>query len=76
MFDAKKMEELEKQQEDWKSECLQKSLDKIKMKAEHFPKQFYSPLDIRDFDPGRDLGFPGIIPLLWPPILQRSPRSS
>ena len=62
MFDAKKMEELEKQQKDWKSECLQKSLDKIKMKAEHFPKQFYSPLDIRDFDPGRDLGFPGDYP--------------
>jgi len=62
MFDAKKMEELEKQQKDWKSECLQKSLDKIKMKAEHFPKQFYSPLDIRDFDHGRDLGFPGDYP--------------
>ncbi len=62
MFDAKKMEGLEKQQKDWKSECLQKSLDKIKMKAEHFPKQFYSPLDIRDFDHGRDLGFPGDYP--------------
>ena len=62
MFDAQKMEELEKRQKDWKSECLQKSLDKIKMKAEHFPKQFYSPLDIRDFDPGRDLGFPGDYP--------------
>jgi methylmalonyl-CoA mutase N-terminal domain/subunit len=62
MFDAQKMEELEKRQKDWKSECLQKSLDKIKMKADHFPKQFYSPLDIRDFDPGRDLGFPGDYP--------------
>ncbi|HYB19286.1 MAG TPA: methylmalonyl-CoA mutase family protein [Thermodesulfobacteriota bacterium] len=62
MFDARKMEELEERQKDWKSACLQKSLDKIKMKAEHFPKQFYTPLDIRDFDHGRDLGFPGDYP--------------
>jgi len=32
------------------------------MKAEHFPKQFYAPLDIRAFDHARDLGFPGEYP--------------
>ena len=62
MFDKTKMEELAKQQENWKTACLQKSLDKVKMKAEHFPKQFYTPLDIRDFDHARDLGFPGDYP--------------
>jgi methylmalonyl-CoA mutase N-terminal domain/subunit len=62
MFDGKKIEELEKGHQDWKNECLQKSLDKIKMKAEHFPKQFYTPLDIRDLDHARDLGFPGDFP--------------
>ncbi len=62
MFDPKKIEELGKQEKDWKSNCLQKALDKIKMKAEHFPKQFYTPLDIREFDHARDLGFPGDFP--------------
>ncbi|HSR11377.1 MAG TPA: methylmalonyl-CoA mutase family protein [Thermodesulfobacteriota bacterium] len=62
MFDPKKMEELDGRQGDWKRECLQKSLDKIRMKAEHFPKQFYTPLDIRDFEHARDLGFPGGYP--------------
>jgi methylmalonyl-CoA mutase N-terminal domain/subunit len=62
MFDKTKMEELEKQHQDWKTGCLQKTLDKVKMKAEHFPKQFYTPLDIRDLDHARDLGFPGEYP--------------
>ncbi|MDI6753733.1 MAG: methylmalonyl-CoA mutase family protein [Thermodesulfobacteriota bacterium] len=62
MFDKTKMEKLEKQNQDWKTDCLQKSLDKIKMTADHFPKQFYTPLDIRDFDHARDLGFPGDYP--------------
>jgi methylmalonyl-CoA mutase, N-terminal domain len=62
MFDQKKMEELEKKQEDWKSGALQKILDKVKMKAEQFPKQYYSPLDISGFDFARDTGFPGEYP--------------
>jgi len=62
MFAKEKLTELEKQQQDWKTNCLQKALDKIKMKAEHFPKQFYTPLDIRDLDHARDLGFPGDYP--------------
>src|SRR4030043_301434 len=62
MFDKTKMEELEKKRDNWKEVCLQKSLDKIKMKAEHFPQQFYTPLDIPDFDQARDLGFPGDYP--------------
>jgi len=62
MFDKGKIDELERQYQDWKVGCLQKALDKIKMKAEHFPKQFYTPLDIGDFDHARDLGFPGDYP--------------
>jgi len=62
MFDKTKMGELEKKRDNWKEVCLQKSLDKIKMKAEHFPQQFYTPLDIPDFDQARDLGFPGDYP--------------
>ena len=62
MFDKTKMEELGKKRDNWKEVCLQKSLDKIKMKAEHFPQQFYTPLDIPDFDQARDLGFPGDYP--------------
>ncbi len=62
MFDKAKIAELERQQDNWKTDCLQKTLDKIKMKTEHFPKQFYTPLDIREFDHSQDLGFPGDYP--------------
>jgi len=62
MFAKEKLDELEKQQIEWKTNCLQKTLNKINMKAEHFPKQFYTPLDIRDFDFLCDLGFPGEYP--------------
>jgi len=62
MFAKEKLEELGREQENWKTLCLQKALDKVKMKAEHFPKQFYTPLDIREFDHVKELGFPGEYP--------------
>ena len=38
MFDKAKIAELEMQQDNWRTGCLQKTLDKIKMKAE-LPKE-------------------------------------
>jgi methylmalonyl-CoA mutase, N-terminal domain len=69
MFDRKKLEALEEQQEQWQETTLEESLSKHPERSDQFMTtssdpvdRLYTPLDIADLDYERDLGFPGEYP--------------
>lgn len=60
MFDKRHLDSLEKRRKEWESKTLKKSQKKFGMT--HSSNRFYTPLDIRDHDFLRDVGFPGEYP--------------
>lgn len=68
MFDREKLKELEQAYADWESsvnEKLKKAPERdapFATLSEIEAKRLYTPLDLRDFDYGEKLGFPGFYP--------------
>jgi methylmalonyl-CoA mutase N-terminal domain/subunit len=63
------MEELEKQRRQWEEKTLEKVLSKFPERSAKFLtdsgielRRVYSPLDVKELDYGKDLGFPGEYP--------------
>jgi methylmalonyl-CoA mutase N-terminal domain/subunit len=69
MFDKQKLNEIKKEKEKWENETVSKSHEKLPERKEYSTSsdipinRIYTPLDIKDFDYSRDLGFPGEYPL-------------
>jgi methylmalonyl-CoA mutase N-terminal domain/subunit len=59
--DKDKLEEIKKKREGWEEKVLMPAAKRFKI--EKRPTEFYTPLDIPDFDFLRDVGFPGQYPL-------------
>jgi methylmalonyl-CoA mutase N-terminal domain/subunit len=59
-FDEKNLERIKKQQKEWETGTLKKSLDRFG--ATESPNKFYTPLDIEEFDFLEKVGFPGEYP--------------
>jgi methylmalonyl-CoA mutase N-terminal domain/subunit len=69
MFDSNTLTNLEKEHERWETTTLQKTLERHPERQEKFittssdpVKRLYTPLDLKDLDYIRDLGFPGEYP--------------
>ena len=69
MFREEKLEEIKKRMEKWERETVPKSLERMPERKREFLtnsnipiKRVYTPLDVKDFDYLRDLGFPGEYP--------------
>ena len=69
MYDKKKLEKLQKQQEKWEKADLQKYLSQSPERKDVFIttssepiERVYTPLDIKDLDYEKDLGMPGEYP--------------
>ncbi len=69
MFDEKFLDELERELERWERETVPKWLSRLPERKKEFVttsgipiKRLYTPLDLRDKDYMRDLGFPGEYP--------------
>ena len=69
MFDDNKLSDLEKERERWQTTTLQKTLARFPERQAQFittssdpVERLYTPLDLGNFDYGRDLGFPGEYP--------------
>ena len=69
MFDNNTLSSLAKERERWETTTLQKTLDRHVERQEEFittssepVERLYTPLDVKDFDYMRDLGFPGEYP--------------
>jgi len=69
LFDEKKLEEIKKRLEAWEKETVPQSLARMPERREEFytnsyipVKRIYTPLDVKDSDYLRDLGFPGEYP--------------
>ncbi len=68
MFSEKELNEIKQLKERWKSEVLEKYLKRGERKDEFktpsgIPlKQIYDPLDIKELEYNKDLGYPGIAP--------------
>jgi len=69
MFDNNTLSSLAKERERWETTTLQKTLDHHVERQEEFittssepVERLYTPLDVKDFDYMRDLGFPGEYP--------------
>ncbi|MBI4188611.1 MAG: methylmalonyl-CoA mutase, partial [Chloroflexi bacterium] len=60
MFDKKKLDEIGKKKKEWTEGPLKKSLERFGVNES--PNQFYSPLDIKDYDFLAKEGFPGTYP--------------
>ena len=60
MFDKKKLDEIAKKKKEWEEGSLKKSLDRFGVTES--PNQFYTPLDIKDYDFLEEEGFPGEYP--------------
>ena len=69
MFNEEKLEEIRKRLEAWEKETVPQSLARMPERKEEFLtnsyipiKRIYTPLDVKDSDYLRDLGFPGEYP--------------
>jgi len=69
MFDNKKIEQIAQKKSEWESSSLRKTLDKAPEAKPAFKtisgttvERLYTPLDMKDSDYVRDLGFPGEFP--------------
>jgi methylmalonyl-CoA mutase N-terminal domain/subunit len=62
MPDVKDNGSLKQKYSQWREKVLKPVLEKRQIDPDRFPKQFYSPLDIRDVDFEQDIGFPGEYP--------------
>jgi len=69
LFREEKLEEIKKRMEKWERETVPKSLERMPERKREFLtnsnipiKRVYTPLDVKDFDYLRDLGFPGEYP--------------
>jgi len=69
MFDSNTLTNLEKEHERWETTTLQKTLERHPERQEKFVttssdpvKRLYTPLDLKELDYIRDLGFPGEYP--------------
>jgi methylmalonyl-CoA mutase N-terminal domain/subunit len=60
MFNRESLERIEKQRKSWEENRLAQSLKRFGLTRS--PNQFYTPLDIREHDFLRDVGFPGRYP--------------
>ncbi len=60
LFNDKSLHELEQQLAEWQANTLKPSLARFNITES--PNQFYTPLDIRDFDFVENVGFPGEYP--------------
>jgi methylmalonyl-CoA mutase N-terminal domain/subunit len=60
MFDKKKLEEIEISKKEWEEGPLKKSLERFAIKES--PNQFYTPIEIKDYDFLEKEGFPGTYP--------------
>lgn len=60
MFDKKKLEEIDQGKKEWEEGPLKEALDRFGTKES--PNQFYTPLDIKDYDFLEKEGFPGEYP--------------
>lgn len=60
MIDKKTLEEIEKRRDEWEEKVLKKQLARFGVTES--PQKFYTPLDVKDHDFLRDVGFPGQYP--------------
>jgi methylmalonyl-CoA mutase N-terminal domain/subunit len=69
MFDRKKLDDIQKQMENWDEETVVKSFDRLPERGEFstgsgiLVKRLYAPIDVADFDYLNQQGFPGQYPL-------------
>lgn len=59
-FDEKYLQEIERKRKEWQTGPLRKSLDRFGVTES--PNRFYTPLDVREFDFLKEVGFPGQYP--------------
>src|SRR5690554_3011030 len=69
MFDDKKINEIKSSIDRWEKETVEKTISKFPERKEKFTKgsnaeanRLYTPVDIKDFDYEKDLGYPGEYP--------------
>jgi methylmalonyl-CoA mutase N-terminal domain/subunit len=60
MFDKKALAEIEKRRKEWEEKTLNPQLKKFG--TTQTPNEYYTPLDIKDHDFAKDVGFPGEYP--------------
>jgi methylmalonyl-CoA mutase N-terminal domain/subunit len=60
IFDEKYLQRIEQQRKEWESGTLKKSLERFGVTES--PNEFYTPLDVREFDFLEKVGFPGEYP--------------
>ena len=60
MFDRESLDRIKKQRKSWEEKELEQSLKRFGLAKS--PNEFYTPLDIKDHDFLRDVGFPGRYP--------------
>jgi methylmalonyl-CoA mutase N-terminal domain/subunit len=69
MFDRKKLDDIQKQMENWDKETVVRSFDKLPERGEFstgsgiLVKRLYTPIDVADLDYLNQQGFPGQYPL-------------
>ena len=69
MFDDKKINEIKSSIDRWEKETVEKTISKFPERKEKFTtgsnaeaNRLYTPVDIKDFDYEKDLGYPGEYP--------------
>jgi len=69
MFDKQKLTSIVKEKERWARETLEKTLARFPERQPEFTtvsgmpiQRLYTPMDVKDLDYARDLGFPGEFP--------------
>ena len=69
MFDDKKINEIKSSMDRWEKETVEKTISKFPERKEKFTtgsnaeaNRLYTPVDIKDFDYEKDLGYPGEYP--------------
>lgn len=60
MYTKAELDRIKKVKEKWENETLSPVLKRFKV--EHSPNEYYSPIDIQDFDYLEDVGLPGSFP--------------
>ncbi len=61
MFSEEQLKEIERQKKEWEEGPLKKAVDRFPMLSEP-PTRFYTPLDVKNFDFLKNVGFPGVYP--------------
>ncbi len=61
MFDEETLSKIKSEKEKWEEGPLTKAIQKFPILSDP-PTQFFTPLDIKDYDFLKDVGFPGVYP--------------